>query len=56
MEVMADDYRRIIRQAAALPIPPLPADIPSHFTDDHSDVARSIVKGFGIQLDILDRI
>jgi len=54
IDAMADDYRRIIHQAAALPIPMPPADLPAHFTDDHSGVARAIVNRFGIGVDVLD--
>jgi len=54
IDAMADDYRRIIHHAAALPIPMPPADLPAHFTDDHSGVARAIVNRFGIGVDVLD--
>jgi glycosyltransferase involved in cell wall biosynthesis len=53
MEVMANDYRRIIRQAAAQPIP-APADLPSHLTDDYTESARAIVRQFGLSVDVLD--
>jgi glycosyltransferase involved in cell wall biosynthesis len=52
MEVMANDYRRIIRQAAAQPIP-APADLPSHLTDDYTESARAIVRQFGLSVDVL---
>jgi len=54
MEVMASDYRRIIRQAAARPIPAPPADLPPHFTDDYSGAARAITRRFGVAVDFLD--
>jgi glycosyltransferase involved in cell wall biosynthesis len=52
MEAMANDYRRIIGQAAARPNPAPPADLPSHFRDDHSRVAREIMNRFGLGLDV----
>ena len=54
IDVMADDYRRIIRQAAALPIPAPPPDLPPHFTDDYSGMARSVASQFGVPIEFLD--
>jgi glycosyltransferase involved in cell wall biosynthesis len=53
MEVMANDYRRIIRAAAARRAPAPPPDLPSHFTDDYSERARAIASQFGLSIDVL---
>jgi glycosyltransferase involved in cell wall biosynthesis len=50
VDLMVDDYRRIIAIAAERPAP-APADLPAHFTDDHSGTARSIASQFGLDLD-----
>ena len=47
LDVMAADYQRLIAAAAARPAP-LVTDLPSHFTDDHSWIARSITRAFGV--------
>ncbi len=44
---MAADYHALIANAAARPAPVVP-DLPAHFTDDHSQIARSITQAFGI--------
>jgi glycosyltransferase involved in cell wall biosynthesis len=49
---MADDYRRVLIQAAARAIPVVD-DLPSHFTDDYSGTARRIAAGFGLTVDVL---
>jgi glycosyltransferase involved in cell wall biosynthesis len=49
IEAMADDYRRLLPIAAAIP-PPVPTDLPAHFTDDYSDVATAILRRFGIEM------
>ncbi|MBI3491936.1 MAG: glycosyltransferase family 4 protein, partial [Acidobacteria bacterium] len=52
LDVMADDYRRIIKQAAARPARPA-IDLPSHFREDYSSVARGIAQQFGVEIEIL---
>jgi len=54
MDVMADDYRRIIRAAAARPVPAPAADLPPHFTKDYSELARTIARRFGVSIDVLE--
>jgi len=55
MEVMADDYRRVITAAAARPVPPPPSDLPAHFSKDYSEPARAIASRFGVSIDVLER-
>ena len=50
LDVMAADYERLITQAAASPAPSV-ADLPSHFTQDYSGLAREIAGRFGIALE-----
>jgi glycosyltransferase involved in cell wall biosynthesis len=50
LDVMAADYERLIATAAARPAP-IVADLPAHFTADHSGIARAITEQFGIALD-----
>jgi len=47
LEVMTADYVRLIAAAAARPAPVV-TDLPSHFTDDHSQTVREITRAFGI--------
>jgi glycosyltransferase involved in cell wall biosynthesis len=47
LDAMTDDYQRLIANAAARPAPVV-NDLPPHFTDDHSQLARSITRAFGI--------
>jgi hypothetical protein len=47
LDAMTDDYQRLIAKAAARPAPVV-TDLPPHFTDDHSQLARSITRAFGI--------
>jgi len=47
LETMASDYQRVLTAAAARPAP-VATDLPSHFTEDYSGVARSITSQFGI--------
>jgi glycosyltransferase involved in cell wall biosynthesis len=49
LEAMAEDYRRVLAQAAARPAP-RPTDLPAHFTRDYSALARDIVARFGVTL------
>ena len=50
LDVMSDDYQRLMAQAVARPSPVV-TDLPPHFTDDHADPARAITAQFGISLD-----
>ncbi len=52
MAAMADDYRRVIRAAAALPAP-CPDDLPSHLRADGLEHARDITGRMGVTVDIL---
>jgi len=49
---MADDYQRVMAQAAVRP-GPIVTDLPPHFTEDHTEPARRLARQFGIELDIL---
>jgi glycosyltransferase involved in cell wall biosynthesis len=51
LDVMAADYRRIIAQAAAKPLPAA-TDLPSHFLEDYSGLARGIMKQFEVKSDL----
>jgi len=44
---MADDYRRVIQDAAARPAPTAEG-VPSHFTDDYSALVRRIEEEMGV--------
>jgi hypothetical protein len=47
LELMADDYRRVIAQAAG--VPPRPnTDLPVHLTEDYSVLATSIARDIGV--------
>jgi glycosyltransferase involved in cell wall biosynthesis len=46
---MAEDYRRVLREAAARPAPSQ-AGLPAHVTADHTAHARAIARDFGIAL------
>jgi len=50
VEIMANDYRRLIAIAAGRAAPEV-HDLPRHFTEDHSDTARAIAERFGLELD-----
>jgi glycosyltransferase involved in cell wall biosynthesis len=50
LDRMVEDYRRIIALAAERPAP-APADLPAHFTEDHSGTVRRIAARFGLSLD-----
>ena len=50
VEIMANDYRRVIALAAERPAPAI-SDLPAHFTEDHSTHARAIAQRFGLPLD-----
>jgi glycosyltransferase involved in cell wall biosynthesis len=47
LDVMTEDYRRLIAAAAARPAPAVD-DLPAHFTDDHSQTAQAIMDALGI--------
>ena len=47
VELMADDYRRLVAQAAALPAPS-PAGLPAHLTDDYGSLAEMIASECGV--------
>jgi len=49
LELMADDYRRVIAQAALLPAPAI-AGLPAHLTNDYSARAASIARDIGVEL------
>jgi glycosyltransferase involved in cell wall biosynthesis len=52
MDASEEDYRRIIQQAAARPVPN-PTDLPPHFTRDYSESVRAILQRFGLSADVL---
>jgi glycosyltransferase involved in cell wall biosynthesis len=49
--VMAADYRRLIAEAAARPVP-APAGLPSHIVEDYSRGTRGILEQFDITTDL----
>ena len=52
LDAMAEDYRRVMKAAAARPAPAT-AGLPAHFTDDYAELARRIARQFGVDVDIL---
>ena len=52
LDVMVDDYRRVIKAAVARSAPAV-TDLPAHFTNDYTDTARQIARKFGVDLDML---
>jgi glycosyltransferase involved in cell wall biosynthesis len=52
-EMAANDYRRIINDAATRPAP-MVTDLPRHFAEDYSGRARAIAKHCGVAPDVLD--
>ncbi len=50
IDVMVRDYEQLIERAAASPVPAV-TDLPPHFTDDHSTLARTITGQLGFSLD-----
>ena len=52
LELMADDYRRAVQDAAARPAPAAP-NLPSHFTDDYSTLVRRIEEEMGVDTRIV---
>ena len=49
LEQMAEDYRRVMAEAVARPAP-IVSDLPSHFTDDYSSLARKLSEQMGVSL------
>ena len=49
MAQMANDYLRLIPNAAALPVPAIQS-LPAHLTDDYSALAASIAGEIGVEL------
>lgn len=49
VSLMADDYRRVIAQAATIPVPAL-TGLPAHLTDDHSARAEALAREIGVEL------
>jgi glycosyltransferase involved in cell wall biosynthesis len=52
LPMMADDYRRLLRDAAARPAPVRP-ELPPHLKTDYSERARAIAREFGVEVDVL---
>ena len=52
LELMADDYRRVMADAVARPAPQV-GDLPSHFTEDHTSLVREIYQQMGVAFDLL---
>ncbi len=52
LDMMATDYRRVMKAAAARPARAV-ANLPAHFTDDYTELARSITRQFGVDVDML---
>jgi glycosyltransferase involved in cell wall biosynthesis len=51
VSLTADDYRRVIAQAAQIPaMTTLPAGLPAHLTSDHSARAMSIAREFDVDV------
>jgi glycosyltransferase involved in cell wall biosynthesis len=50
--VMADDYRRVLRESASHTAP-RPDGLPAHLTEDYTGTARNLAQRFGIDLDVL---
>ena len=49
LDLMVEDYRRVIAQAASVPARPI-AGLPAHLTDDYSALATSIAREIGVDL------
>ena len=52
LEMMAVDYRWVIKEAAARPAPPV-TDVPAHFANDYTELARGVARQFGVEVDVL---
>jgi glycosyltransferase involved in cell wall biosynthesis len=51
LDQMAHDYRRLMADAASRPAP-IVSDLPSHFTDDYSSLARGLSEQMGVDLNL----
>jgi glycosyltransferase involved in cell wall biosynthesis len=49
IDLMAEDYRRVMRDAATLPAPRVEG-LPSHFTADYSSLVRTISGAMGVEI------
>ena len=52
LALMAEDYRRVMAEAAARPAPQVDG-LPSHFTDDYTSLVRQLSERMGVTLDLL---
>ena len=52
LDAMAGDYRRLLDDAAGRPAP-IVRDLPPHFTNDYTGLARDIARRFGVDVDII---
>jgi glycosyltransferase involved in cell wall biosynthesis len=52
LELMAEDYRRVMAGAVARPAPQV-EDLPSHFTEDHTSLVRELSEQMGVAFDLL---
>jgi glycosyltransferase involved in cell wall biosynthesis len=49
LELMAEDYRRVMAAAVTRPVP-FVGDLPAHFTEDYSSLVRAIAEQMGVDL------
>jgi glycosyltransferase involved in cell wall biosynthesis len=52
LEQMREDYRRVMAEAAARPVP-FVSGLPAHFTDDYSSLVRHLYGQLGVPFDLL---
>jgi glycosyltransferase involved in cell wall biosynthesis len=52
LDAMAQDYARVLHDAAARPVP-ASGDLPAHFTADYSSRTRAILRHFGASVDFI---
>jgi glycosyltransferase involved in cell wall biosynthesis len=55
IELMANDYRRVIHAAIDRPAP-VPTSLPAHITHDYAETARRTADRFGVEIDVLRHI
>jgi glycosyltransferase involved in cell wall biosynthesis len=55
IEMMADDYRRLLPEAAERATPVV-TGLPAHFTRDYGKEARAVARQFGVAVDVLGEI